>query len=123
MPRWPLRSWAPTALLYSFAGLIGIGGGRWMQRVEIANRVLGTSPAGGKLPAAVHAAGRSVAAFGGGAGPCGWPKAPTPPRFDFNWVKREGARFGHQALMQMAAAASSEVARDATVTLVGPRRR
>ena len=122
----PMRIYAALAvaflgaygLLYCFAGLIGIGGGRWMQRVEIANRGLAIvllasclllcTPLADPLQLSVKA---QAARLADGA---------DPAAFDFAWLKREGAHFGREALMQMQASSSPEVARDAAVTLATP---
>jgi hypothetical protein len=122
----PMRIYAALAVaflgaygtLYCFAGLIGIGGGRWMQRVEIANRVLAIAllascillctPLADPLQLSVKA---QAARLADGA---------DPAAFDFAWLKREGAHFGRQSLMQMQTSSSPEVARDAAVTLATP---
>jgi Domain of unknown function (DUF4153) len=102
-------------LAYSFAAIIGIGGGRWMQRIEPANRVLALlllavcvslcTPLADPLKLAVNA---QTARLAHGA---------DPATFDFAWLKQEGVRFGRQALDDMTRSASPEIARDAAVTL------
>jgi hypothetical protein len=119
----PGRIYAALAILflglygtaYCFAGLISIGGGRWMQRVESANRALAVlllgcalllcTPLADPLQLAVKAQAQRLAA---GA---------DPAAFDFVWLRRDGVRFGRQALLEMTAAQSPEVARDAAVVL------
>ena len=102
-------------LAYSFAALIGIGGGRWMQRIEPANRALALlllvagillcTPLADPLKLAVNA---QSARLANGA---------DPATFDFAWLKQEGVRFGRQALDEMSRSAAPEIARDATIAL------
>ena len=119
----PFRIYGALAVLflglygiaYSFAGLISIGGGRWMQRVEIFNRVLAAllaascillcTPLADPLQLAVRS---QAARLANGA---------DPAAFDFTWLKRDGARFGNRALQDMTSSAAPEIARDAAIAL------
>lgn len=106
---------AAYGLGYSFAALIGIGGGRWMQRIEPVNRVMALvllvgcvllcTPLADPLKLAVNAQAARLAA---GA---------DPATFDFAWLKQEGVRFGRQALGDMTRDAAPEIARDAAIAL------
>lgn len=103
-------------LSYCGAGLIGIGGGPWMQRIEPINRIMalvliGTclalaSPLADPLKMAVDS---QVARLKNGA--------VELAGFDFDYLRQRGVRFGQRALIDMAQNASPEMARDASVAL------
>ena len=103
-------------LFYSGAGLIGIGGGAWMQRIEPINRLLAlvliasclalSSPLADPLKIAVDS---QAARLKSGA--------VELAAFDFDYLRQRGVRFGQRALIDMAQNASPEVARDASVAL------
>lgn len=105
---------------YSAAALISIGGGRWMQRIEPVNRVMAlllmavclalASPLADPLQLAVTA---QTARLQTGK--------VDPAVYDFDYLHREGVRFGQQALAAMAQSGSPEIARDAAVTLASAR--
>lgn len=106
------------ALGYAGAALIGIGGGRWMSRIETVNIVLSlltvmvclalASPLADPLKLAVRA---QTARLEHGA---------DPAAFDFAWLRSSGGRFGITALADMTHAKSPEIARDAAITLSAP---
>lgn len=97
------------------AALISIGGGRWMQRLEVVNPALAllviaaclalSSPLADPLKLAVTA---QQARLNKGA---------DPTSFDFAWLRRDGGRFGAAALADLAAAPEPDIARAAAVTL------
>jgi hypothetical protein len=102
--------------LYSAAALIGLGGGRWMQRIELVNLGLApllflacvalSTPLADPLRLAVQAQSHRLASG-----------AVDPALFDFDWLRRDGVRFGQQALAGMVHAPSPEIARDAAIAL------
>lgn len=101
---------------YVAAGLIGIGGGRWMQKIEAANIALAlmlvaavlalATPLADPLQLAVKAQTARLARI-------------DPALFDFAWLRRAG-RFGTQALAAMTRSSDPRVARLATETLAAP---
>lgn len=103
-------------LFYSGAGLIGIGGGAWMQRVEPINRIMAlvliasclalSSPLADPLKLAVDS--QTMRLKNG---------AVELAAFDFDYLRQHGVRFGQRALIDMAQNAAPEVARDASVAL------
>jgi len=107
--------------LYSAAALIGLGGGRWMQRIELVNLGLApllflacvalSTPLADPLRLAVQAQSHRLASG-----------AVDPALFDFDWLRRDGVRFGQQALVAMTRAPSPEIARDAAIALATPPR-
>jgi len=102
-------------LAYSFAALIGIGGGRWMQRIEPANRALALLLVAGSIALCTPVADPIRLAVNAQAARL---EAGTDPAtFDFAWLKREGVRFGHQALDEMSRSEAPEIARDAAIAL------
>jgi hypothetical protein len=103
-------------LAYCGAALISIGGGRWMQRLEIINPLMAlllvglclalASPLADPLQLAVNSqAGRLERG------------AVDPAAFDFGYLRRQGARFGADALAAMAKSRVPEVARNAAIML------
>ncbi len=103
-------------LLYSGAALISIGGGRWMQRLEIVNPLMAlllvavclalATPLADPLRLAVNS---QVARLGRGA--------VDPAAFDFAYLRRQGVRFGAEALAGLSRSRTPEVARDAAMAL------
>lgn len=103
-------------LSYSGAGLIAIGGGAWMQRIEPVNRIMAlvliacclalSSPLADPLKLAVDS---QTARLKDGA--------VELADFDFDYLRQRGVRFGQRALIDMAQNASADVARDASVAL------
>lgn len=106
-------------ILYGGAGLISIGGGRWMSRVEPANFVMAfvvigfcialVTPLADPVRLAVEA--QSTRLQQGRV---------DPAAFDFTWLRGPGMRFGHAALEQMTHPRSgfgAEAARNAAITL------
>jgi hypothetical protein len=101
--------------LYSGAALMSLGGARWMQPVERINLGMAcllliaccalASPLADPLPLAVKAQTARLA---------------DPAVFDFTWLARDGARFGHEALTRLARSTNPEIARDATLALAIP---
>jgi hypothetical protein len=106
-------------LLYGGAALISIGGGRWMQRLEIVNPLMAlllvglclalASPLADPLQLAVAS---QTARLERGA--------VDPAAFDFGYLRRQGVRFGADALALLAHSRTPEIARDATITLSAP---
>ncbi len=102
--------------LYSGAGLIAIGGGPWMQRIEPANRIMAlvliatclalASPLADPLRLAVDS---QTARLKSGA--------VALADFDFDYLRQRGVRFGQRALIDMAQNGAPELARDASVAL------
>lgn len=98
--------------------LIALGGGRWMQRLEIINPILSlavvagclalASPLADPLKLAVDA---QAARLRAGA---------DPDMFDFAWLKNRGGRFGAEALMRLAIGPSPDIARAASAALTAP---
>lgn len=105
--------------LYAAAALISLGGGRWMQRIELVNLGLApllflacvalSTPLADPLRLAVQAQSHRLASG-----------AVDPALFDFDWLRRDGVRFGQQALAGMVRAPSPEIARDAAIALATP---
>jgi hypothetical protein len=103
---------------YVAAGLIGLGGGRWMQRIEAANIALAlillaaaialATPLADPLQMAVRT---QAARLESGR--------VDPALFDFAWLRRAG-RFGTAALAAMTHSSNPQVARLATETLAAP---
>lgn len=103
-------------LFYSGAGLIAVGGGAWMQRIEPVNRIMAlvliasclalASPLADPLRIAEDS---QAARLKSGA--------VDLAAFDFDYLRQRGVRFGQRALIDMAQNASPEVARDASVVL------
>jgi hypothetical protein len=101
---------------YVAAGLIGIGGGKWMQKIEGANIALAlmliaailalTTPLADPLQLAVKAQAARLERI-------------DPALFDFAWLRRAG-RFGTGALAAMAHSSNPQVARLAAETLAAP---
>lgn len=102
--------------LYSGAGLIAVGGGQWMQRIEPANRIMAfiliaaclalASPVADPLRLAVES--QSARLKNG---------AVALADFDFDYLRQRGVRFGQRALIDMAQNGAPEMARDASVAL------
>jgi hypothetical protein len=101
---------------YAGAGLISIGGGKWMQRIEGANIALAlillaaclalATPLADPLQLAVTAQGSRLERI-------------DPALFDFPWLRRAG-RFGTEALAALTHSSNPQVARLATETLAAP---
>ena len=106
-------------LLYAGAALISIGGGRWMQRLEIVNPLMAlllvavclalASPLADPLKLAVSS---QAARLERGA--------VDPALFDFGYLRGEGVRFGQVALAAMMHSPNPDVARGAAVALSAP---
>jgi len=102
--------------LYSAAALIGLGGGRWMQRIELINLGLApllflacvalSTPLADPVRLAVQFQSHRLASG-----------AVEPARFDFAWLSRDGVRFGQQALVRLAQSPSPAIARAAKKAL------
>lgn len=103
---------------YAGAGLISIGGGKWMQRIEAANIALAliliaaatalATPLADPLQLAVNAQGSRLETG-----------RVDPALFDFDWLRRSG-RFGTDALAAMTHSSNPLVAKLATETLAAP---
>lgn len=106
-------------LLYAGAALISIGGGRWMQRLEIINPLMALLLIAGCLALASPLADPLQLAVASQAARLERGKA-DPAAFDFGYLRRQGARFGADALVVLAKSRIPEVARDATITLSAP---
>ncbi|OJT96009.1 MAG: hypothetical protein BGN82_04435 [Alphaproteobacteria bacterium 65-7] len=97
---------------YAAAALISIGGGRWMQRVEGSNRLLGLLLVGACLALAspladpVRLAVQTQVA-----------RAGQGENLDFPWLRNKGLRFGQDALLAMTRSDNPLLARDAAITL------
>jgi hypothetical protein len=101
---------------YAGAGLISIGGGKWMQKIEGANIALAlmlmaaalalATPLTDPLQLAVKAQANRLERI-------------DPALFDFAWLRRAG-RFGTEALAAMTRSSNPQVARLATETLAAP---
>jgi len=111
-----------TLALYALgagaAVLIALGGGRWMQRLEVINPILSLAVVGGCLALASPladplklAVDAQTARLRAGA---------DPDTFDFAWLKDRGGRFGAEALMRLAIGPAPDIARAATAALTAP---
>ena len=106
-------------LLYVSATLISIGGGRWMQRLEIINPLMALLLVGGCLALASPLADPLQIAVASQAARLERGTV-DPAAFDFGYLRRQGARFGADALATLARSRSPDVARDAAITLSAP---
>lgn len=104
-------------LSYSCAILVSMGGAPWMKGIERVNLVMAVLVAASCLAFATPLADPLALAV----------KAQTarlehtdPALFDFAWLNRDGARFGHAALLALSRSGRPEVARDATMALTVP---
>ncbi|MDB5736050.1 MAG: hypothetical protein JWN16_2687 [Alphaproteobacteria bacterium] len=103
-------------LLYTGAALISIGGGRWMQRLEIINPLMALLLVGLCLALASPLADPLQLAVASQAGRLER-GAVDPAVFDFSYLRRQGVRFGADALAAMVHSHTPEVARDAAIML------
>jgi hypothetical protein len=104
-------------LTYSCAILVSMGGAPWMKGIERVNLVLAVLVAAACLALCTPLAdplGLSVQAQVARL------KQSDPALFDFAWLNRDGARFGHAALQDLAHSDTPEIARDATLALSVP---
>jgi hypothetical protein len=106
-------------LLYVGAALISIGGGRWMQRLEIINPLMALLLVGVCLALASPLADPLQMAVASQAARLEHGTIDTAA-FDFGYLRRQGARFGADALATLAKSRIPDVARDATITLSAP---
>ena len=103
---------------YFGAALIGIGGGKWMRRIEGANIALAPMLVAAVLALATPLADPLGLAVKAQAARLENGEA-DPALFDFAWLRRAG-RFGTEALAAMTRSANPLVARLATETLAAP---
>jgi len=108
------------ALCYMTAALISLGGGRWMQRIEISNLVLAFM--GLTLMAALASPLADPARLSVATQAFRLEQRDVAPKgFDFAWLRDHGLRFGYQALATMAARKSEPLlARDASQAMAAP---
>lgn len=97
---------------YAAAALISIGGGRWMQRIEPANRLLALLLVGTCLALASPLADPVRLAVKAQVA-----RAERGESLDFPWLRNKGLRFGHDALLAMTRSGDPLLARDAAITL------
>jgi len=101
---------------YAGAALIGIGGGKWMQRIEGANIALAVALLGISLALATPLADPLQLSVRAQAGRL---ERTDPALFDFAWLRRAG-RFGTEALAAMTRNPNPQIARLAAETLAAP---
>ena len=109
-----LMGLAGYAISYVGAALISLGGGNWMQRLEGANGAMAfvalvmiavlASPLADPVRLSVETQSLRATTI-------------APAQFDFSWMRDEGLRFGHDALVRMSAG-DDALARGAYLALV-----
>lgn len=99
---------------YSCAILVSMGGGPWMKGIERVNLVMALLLAASCLALATPLADPLALAVKAQAARV---EKTDPALFDFAWLNRDGARFGHAALEDLSHSGKPEIARDATLAL------